>query len=108
MIVYDPTTRRGGVIHAGMKGTTQSILRNVLHQFNTRRVWLGIGPAVGRECYDNIDLQTENILQAKAAGIPLSHIEVMRWCTRCHHDAFFSYRAGDKQNFGTYFRLAKT
>jgi copper oxidase (laccase) domain-containing protein len=88
-----------------MKGTTQGILTNVLKQLATRQVWVGIGPAVGRECYDDIDLQTENILQAKAAGVPLNHIEVMRWCTRCHHDTFFSYRAGDKQNFGTYFNL---
>lgn len=108
LVVYDARQRRGGVIHAGVKGTTQDILRLVLKQLAVPNVWLGVGPAIGKECYEQIDLQLENILQAKAMGVPLGQIEVMRWCTKCHSDVFFSYRAGDHQNFGTYFRLAKT
>lgn len=108
LVIYDARQQRGGVIHAGVKGTTQDILRAVLALLNAPNVWLGIGPAIGLECYEQIDLQLENILQAKAMGVPLTQIEVMRWCTKCHSDAFFSYRAGDRQNFGTYFRLAKT
>lgn len=107
MIIYEPGERRGAVIHAGIKGTTQGILENVLTQFDARQVYLGLGPAIGLECYDQIDLQLENVLQAQRAGVPLAQIEVMRWCTKCHHDIFFSYRAGDHRNFGTYFRLAK-
>lgn len=105
MVVYDQRHKRGGVLHAGVRGTTQGILLNVLKQFKPHDIYLGIGPAIGVECYDNIDLQMENVLQAKSAGIPLNHIEVMRWCTKCHSDIFFSYRAGDTQNFGTYFRI---
>ncbi|EKD75996.1 MAG: hypothetical protein ACD_43C00262G0003 [uncultured bacterium] len=108
LIVYDPIIKRGGVIHAGTKGTTQQILMNVLKKFKAQNVWLGIGPAVGHECYNGIDLQHENILQAKAGGVPLQQIEVMRWCTRCQSDTFFSHRAGDRENFGTYFRLVKS
>lgn len=108
IVVYDATCRRGGVVHAGFKGTTQEILVSVLKQFHPLHTYVGIGPAIGPECYDRIDIQLENIFQAQAVGIPLHHIEVMRWCTKCHHDVFFSHRAGDNQNFGTYIRLAKS
>lgn len=108
IMIYDAPCRRGGLIHAGFKGTTQEILRRVLRQVHARHTYIGIGPAIGPECYDQIDIQLENILQAQAAGVPLKQIEVMRWCTKCHSDSFFSYRAGDRQNFGTYFRLAKS
>lgn len=108
IIVYDPSTQRGGVIHAGLKGTTQDILWNVLQEFNPTKVYLGIGPAIGPECYDAIDIQRENVWQALEAGVPKSHIEVMRLCTKCHNDTFYSYRAGDTVNFGSYFLLNPT
>lgn len=108
IILYDPSTQRGGVIHAGVKGTTQGILTEVLQEFDPTQVYLGIGPAVGPECYDEIDIQTENVLQAVQAGVPLHQIEVMRLCTQCHPEIFFSYRTGDRAvNFGTYFELVK-
>lgn len=105
IIIYDPSTRRGGVVHAGFKGTTQEILSVVLAEFNPRCVYLGVGPAIGAECYDGIDLQRENVGQALAAGVPRSHIEVMRLCTHCHQDTFYSHRAGDAGRFGSYFSL---
>lgn len=105
IIIYEPRTRRGGVVHAGFKGTTQEILATVLQEFSTRHVYLGIGPAVGPECYDGIDIQKENLLQAIQAGVPRNHIETLRFCTKCHNDIFYSYRAGDRVNFGTYFEL---
>ncbi len=107
IIIYDPSTRRGGVIHAGLKGTTQGILEKVLEEFDPTQVYLGIGPAVGPECYDQIDIQEENLLQAVQAGVPREQIEVMRLCTQCHADTFYSYRMGDRTNFGTYFKLVK-
>lgn len=107
IILYDPSTQRGGVIHAGVKGTTQDILLRVLGEFDPARVYVGIGPAIGPECYDAIDIQRENVIQAVAGGVRRSHIEVMRVCTKCHNDTFFSFRAGDQQNFGSYFTLAK-
>jgi len=108
IIIYEPQTRRGGVLHAGFKGTTQEIVLQVLQEFTPTKVYIGIGPAIGPECYDDIDIQMENVLQAEQAGVPSSHIEVMRLCTKCHNDQFFSYRAGDRQNFGTYFSLTKS
>lgn len=108
IILYDPSTQRGGVIHAGLKGTTQGILTEVLQEFDPTQVYLGIGPAIGPACYDDIDIQTENVIQALQAGVPLEQIEVMRVCTQCSSDTFFSYRAGDRNNnFGTYFELVK-
>lgn len=108
IVLYDPQCHCGGLVHAGFKGTTQGILASVLTQFHPRHVYIGLGPAIGPECYDHIDIQSENILQAQAAGVPLDCVEVMRWCTKCYNDVFFSHRAGDHRNFGAYLRLAKT
>lgn len=105
IIIYDPSTHRGGVIHAGLKGTSQGILETVLQEFDPAKVYLAIGPAVGPECYDEIDIQAENVFQALELGVPFTHIEVMRFCTQCHDDTFYSYRQGDRTNFGTYFEL---
>lgn len=105
IIIYDPSTHRGGVVHAGMRGTSQEILLQVLQEFNPAAVYVAIGPAVGPECYDGIDIQQENLLQCLSAGVPWNQIEVMRLCTQCHPEIFFSYRMGDRTNFGTYLQL---
>lgn len=105
IIVYEPHTRRGGVIHAGFKGTSQDILYRVLQEFYPARTYVCIGPAIGPCCYDNIDIQSENEAQALEAGVPSGQIEVIKVCTRCNVDTYFSFRGGDTQNFSAYFEI---
>lgn len=105
IIIYEPVTHSGGVIHAGFQGTVREILKNTLKEFNPKNVYIGIGPAIGPCCYDDIDIQVENYQQAIEAGVPVEHIEVIRVCTKCNSDRYYSYRAGDDINFGTYFEL---
>lgn len=105
IIIYDPITHSGGVIHAGFQGTIREILKETLKEFNPKDVYIGIGPAIGPCCYDDIDIQVENYQQAIEAGVPTEQIEVIRVCTKCHSDTYYSHRAGDGINFGTYFEL---
>ncbi len=105
IIIYDPATHSGGVIHAGFQGTVREILKATLKEFNAANVYIGIGPAIGPCCYDDIDIQLENYQQAIECEVPTEHIEVLRICTKCNSDTFYSYRAGDDVNFGTYFEL---
>lgn len=105
IIIYDPVTHSGGVVHAGFQGTTREIIKHVLAEFNTKNVFIGIGPAIGPCCYDEIDLQVENYHQAIEMGVAENQIEVMDICTLCNQDTFFSFRGGDNVNFGAYFEL---
>lgn len=105
VIIYDPVTHSGGAIHAGFQGTVREILTETLKEFNPNDVYIGIGPAIGPCCYDDIDIQLENYQQAIEAGVPSEHIEVIRICTKCNSNTYYSYRAGDDVNFGTYFEL---
>lgn len=41
----------------------------------------------------HIDLKRVNYHMFIQAGVPREHIQVSSWCTSCHNDLFFSYRA---------------
>lgn len=105
IIIYDPITHSGGVVHAGFQGTVREIVRETLKEFNAANVYIGIGPAIGPCCYDDIDIQIENYEQVLEGGVAADRIEMMRICTKCNSDTYYSYRAGDRINFGTYFEL---
>lgn len=105
IIIYDPITHSGGVVHAGFQGTVREIVSETLKQFDVSNVYIGIGPAIGPCCYDEIDIQIENYEQALEVGVVADRIEIMRICTKCNSDTYYSYRAGDRVNFGTYFEL---
>lgn len=105
IIIYNPVQQQVSVIHAGFKGTSQEILTRVLNEFEPATTYVGIGPAIQACCYNNIDIQTENVMQALSAGVPSEHIEVIDLCTKHHNDDYFSYRGGDTTNFGIYAHL---
>ncbi len=54
--------------------------------------WFDKVIAPGREGHGNLDLQELNRLQLIEAGVVEEHIEVMRLCTSCNGDRFFSER----------------
>lgn len=105
IIVYNPVQQQVSVIHAGFKGTSQEILTLVLKEFEPATTYIGIGPAIQACCYDNIDIQTENVVQAQQAGVPREQIEVIDLCTKHNNADYFSFRAGDTTNFGIYAHL---
>lgn len=105
ILVYNPKRGFGGVLHAGFLGTIKQILPQALIKLGARDSYVGIGPAIGPCCYNDIDIQVENVHQAKRCGVPLGHIEMLRACTQCNNDKFYSHRAGDSTNFGIYFEI---
>lgn len=105
IIVYDAQSHSGGVIHAGFKGTMLEILKQVLTEFNPKSTYVCIGPAIGACCYNDIDIQLENVQQAIDMGVPEEQIEIMQICTKCNNNTYYSHRAGDNTNFGIYFGL---
>ncbi|MDP3970792.1 MAG: polyphenol oxidase family protein [bacterium] len=106
IIVYDVVAHAGGVIHAGFRGTVSEILKVVLQEFDTVNTYVGIGPAIGACCYEDIDIKQENYMQAIESGVPMQNIEIMNICTKCNVDTYYSHRAGDNTNFGIYLELS--
>lgn len=51
--------------------------------------------AAGETCEQRlyVDLQEANRRQLVASGLRAEAVDVLRWCTRCRNDLFFSYRA---------------
>lgn len=128
VLLWDPVKRIVGTVHAGWRGTVAGAVRTAVaamadqHGSRPQDLRAGVGPAVGKCCYEvdgpvleplrlafpndwqelvepkgneraNLDLWEANRRQLLAAGLSPEHIEVAGLCTRCHHDQFFSERA---------------
>lgn len=119
ILLFDPSRRVVGVVHAGWRGTVLNIagktVKSMIKKFrsNPRNILAGIGPSIGPCCYEvgkevldhdvpaeirdgksYFDLWEANKKQLADEGIPFSNIEVSRICTKCNSDKFFSARAG--------------
>jgi YfiH family protein len=123
ILLYDPSRRAIGAIHAGWKGTQLEIVRktidkmSVLYGSDPKDILAGIGPSIGGCCYEVggevaehfvaypdaivseangaylLDLKAVNASQLEMAGLQRTHIEISSVCTACEHRRFFSYRA---------------
>jgi YfiH family protein len=110
-------TGRGGVLHAGWRGTAAGILPHGLeimqrHGLAARDLTIHLGPAICGRCYEvgpevhlaltgrrvsapaPVDLRAVLAQQAVDAGVV--RISISGSCTRCDNDRFFSHRAGDE------------
>lgn len=109
-----------GAIHAGWRGTRLKILEKVLLKIQNEfkkdlsRIHLAIGPAICGECYEVgeevasefdpkylkknsrnkylLDLKMVNYDMAILGGVLESQIQVLKDCTLCHPEIYYSYR----------------
>ena len=127
ILLYDPERRVIGAVHAGWRGTAGGIAGWAVAAMQRRfgspppRLRAGLGPAIGRCCYEvgpevlavvaqatalppdalwdplpsgkgRLDLVAANTAQLAAAGVPAGRIGALPLCTACHTDRFFSHR----------------
>lgn len=121
ILLYDKENQVVAAVHAGWKGTEKKILMKTIEEMiqvygcNTENIIAGIGPSIGRCCYEvshdvakyfthipnaytvkkdkyMLDLPYINTQQLLNAGIKKSNIELSNICTSCEVDHFFSYR----------------
>lgn len=120
---FDSKQRVVAAVHAGRKGTLLRVvdrtLENMSRFFSSspKTLICFLGPGIGPCCHvvspddinealredlagvdksrRSIDLWEANRRQLLARGVLPSNIEVASWCTVCHKERFFSYRAGD-------------
>jgi len=122
IMLYDREQRAIGLVHAGWRGTLEGIATRAVQAIQAHfgcmpdRLWAGIGPAIGRCCYEvgselgdrfrarfgpqvlseprtggaRLDLAAANVLALQEVGV--RNIEQAELCTACHSDEFFSHR----------------
>ncbi len=123
LVLTDPVRRAVAVVHAGWRGTAQSIAVNAVRKLQElfgsqpEEIVTAIGPGIGPCCYEvgpevasefrawfpgiatHLDLPEANRRQLLAAGLAESRISVARLCTCCMRDEFHSWRR-DRQAAG--------
>lgn len=127
VLVHDPVRRVVGAVHSGWRGAAGAIaavgVRAMSEAFGSRPadVVAGIGPAIGRCCYEvgpevveavaavtplaaaaladplpagkaRLDLTAAVVAQLEAAGVPRGQIGSAGFCTSCRTDLFYSHR----------------
>ncbi|HHW10975.1 MAG TPA: peptidoglycan editing factor PgeF [Firmicutes bacterium] len=120
VLLVDPTHKAIALAHAGWKGTLAGAAGVALEMLQRRyatdpaEVLAVLGPAIGPCCYEvgadlaarfrsifdervalgrRLDLRMCNKLQLMKGGVPGHRIHMAPWCTACHTDLFYSYRA---------------
>jgi polyphenol oxidase len=124
ILLFDPIQKAIGVVHAGWRGTANSIIKraveHMLAEFKTEseNILAFIGPSAGVCCYevgadvavkfDNkivpynekkifIDLKKENASQLLQLGVVAGNIEISTHCTICEKHVFHSHRREGKR-----------
>lgn len=121
ILLFDPKQQVISAIHAGWKGTEQTIafktVKKMQEMFNSnpKDILAGIAPSIGKCCYEvdwnvaqhfehiedayknrgkkqMLDLPHINKLQLLKAGLKSENIEMSNICTACEVDDYFSYR----------------
>lgn len=117
ILIADPEHPAVAAVHAGWRGSAAGIavaaVELLMRRFGTpaHRLVAAIGPGIGPCCYEvgaevaglfsawvnsrqerRLDLAEVNRRQLLACGLQDGRIEILRRCTRCEADSFFSYR----------------
>lgn len=125
ILLFDPELKIVAVVHAGWKGTLLNIAPKCVDVMqekfgcNPSVMKCGIGPSIGKCCFDvqpeiaekfkksheaghtfvtdinggaHIDLKAANRLQLMGCGLKSTEIEISGYCTACRSDIFFSHR----------------
>jgi len=118
ILLVDPSTRTVAAVHAGWRGTADSIAAATVRALGVgwktdpRNLRAAIGPSIGRCCYEvgpevarrfgiavshpvHLDLSGINEMQLRAAGV--SNIWLSGECTFCAADRFYSFRREREQ-----------
>lgn len=118
VFMLDIQNNTGAVIHAGWRGSKESITLSALHILkekflsNTKDILCGFGPCIRSCCYEVnedfqdyfpdgleerqgklfLDLIKINSQQLLSAGVLEKNISDSQICTSCQNEDFFSYR----------------
>ncbi len=105
IILFDPKKQIAGIVHAGLKGLQNGIIKNMIKKFkdsfksDPSDIIVGIGPGIEKKCYEVdgslVDIKKIAIDSLQNLGIKPANIESIDTCTKCNDKDFYSYRNGD-------------
>ena len=127
IFIFDAKNEVVGLVHAGWKGLTKSILEKAIKKFvrnfqsNPKEILVGIGPAICQAHYEVkkdltrefksfptaflkkegkifLDLKKVAEIQLLNLGIKKENIEINLECTFCLRKKYFSFRREKSQN----------
>jgi YfiH family protein len=122
ILLYDPTRKVAGIVHAGWRGSVNNIVGKAIElmvaQYNSNPsdIIAGIGPSLGPCCSEFRNWQKElpanfsrfqvtanhfdfwaiTQVQLIESGVMSRNIEIAGLCTKCHPEVFYSYRGEGK------------
>lgn len=123
IFLYDPIRGAIGIAHAGWRGTSEEIAKNIVgamianFKSSASDIVVGLGPSIRQCCYEvkgeflgrfpnsvvkrahkfYFDLAGENVEQLLAAGVSSKNIFDCEICSSCNNDKFYSYRREGKK-----------
>lgn len=123
VLLFDPIKKVVAAIHCGWRGNIQNIIGNavrlMMKEFDCspENILVGISQSLGPCCAEftdpakelpgwmqkyvnenrHVDFWQCSFDQLTRAGINEKNIEILRRCTVCEKDKFFSYRGGKKK-----------
>ena len=120
IFILDVDTPAIGIAHAGWRGTLARIASKTIIKMKTnfgtqtQNCLVHLGPSIQKCCYtvntelldqfvnhfgnevknkNRLCLQTANLIQMVDIGVPNDAISISPFCSSCHTDKFYSYRA---------------
>ena len=120
ILIYDPKTESIATVHSGWRSSTLNIIGKTVKQMqdtfglNPSNLLIGISPSLGPCCTEftdpknelpefihpyikdqNVDFWALSINQLKEVGVPENQIEIIKECTKCQPNKYFSHRNAD-------------
>lgn len=129
VLMFDPKTQTIAAIHSGWRGSSLNIIGKTIETMRELGVSpsdliVGISPSLGPCCAEftdpknelpdfihpfisnrNVDLWSLSLDQLKNAGVPKSQIEIIKECTKCQPDKYFSHRNADTGRMAVFISL---
>ena len=122
VLFFDPKRKAAGIIHAGWRGSVNNItgkaiqLMRTQYNCNPSDIVVGVGPSLCPRCSEfrnwkeelppefsrfqvsanHFDFWAISQSQLMEAGVLRENIEIAGLCTKCHPEAFYSYRGEGK------------
>ncbi len=124
VLYFDPVRRVVAAVHAGWRGNTKNIIGKAVKKMGREYgsdpadILVGVGPSLCPNCAEfsdpnselpefmhkyingrHVDLWQCAYDQLVIEGVKPEHIEIMRRCTVCENDKFFSFRVAKQEGF---------
>lgn len=121
LIVFEPKKNVVCLVHAGWKGMRLNVITSAFTllkkewDIDPKETFVALGPSLCTTCAEfsdpekevpelkdfirgkSIDLRAASDAELASLGVPKKSVERLKDCTRCHPEAYWTYRGGDRE-----------